>query len=142
MALLLELETIEVDTPPPSPILFVDSLDARVTQEIFSPTKRVRLDSGKTGPSKRRRKQDTFRRSRQEPDDVAPQPYSDNEEYPQANEAPPDGYTAYVTAVSQQLAGFYPLSDELYIAQGWDNKLNYVKVSLGLIHQQIRLTDL
>lgn len=149
MALLPELERIEVDTPPSSPLLFADSLDTRTIQEVASPTKRVRLSTGKFGPSKRRKK-GTVHSSRWEPDGVAPRPYSNNEEYlqvsevsadeytvyvaaeyPQVSEVSADGYTAYVAAVSQRLAGFYLLSDELYVVQGWDNKSNYVKVNFG-----------
>jgi hypothetical protein len=133
MTVLPELEKIEVDTPPPSPILFVDSLDARLTQEVISPTKRERLSSGKTRPSKRRKKKKNIvPHSPQRPEEVVPQPHSNDEE---VSEAPADGYTAYVTAVSQQLAGFYPLSDELYIVQGWDNKTSFVKVSSSLTHE-------
>lgn len=136
-----ELERIEVDTPPASPIPFAnDSFDPQCIEEFVSPTKRRRVNS-RFGQTKRRKK-NTPQSSRRVPDEVVQQTCNDNEELAQASEAPANGYTAYVAAVSEQLAGFYPLSDELYVVQGWDNKSSHVKVSSGLIHQKTRLTNL
>lgn len=149
MASLPELEGIEVDTPPASPVLFTDDFfDTPCVEEFASPTKRARVNS--RFEQLKRQKKDTVRNSQRVPDEViqqfdvpdevAQQFYDDNEDVPQVSGVPTDGYTAYVAAVSGLLAGFYPLSDELYVVQGWDNKSNHVKVSLALAHQQIRLT--
>lgn len=136
-----ELERIEVDTPPPSPIPFIDPFDTDITKGITSPTKRVRSTSGNPGPCKRRKKE-TACSPECERDEATLQPYDNNEEWLQTSEPSADNYTEFVAAVLERRAGFYPLSDELYIAQGWDNKSNYVKVSLDLVHQQSRLTNL
>lgn len=140
MAFLPELERVEVDTPPPSPILFSGSFDTDIAQEIVSPSKRVRLNGGK--PSKKRKRNNTVRISEYEPDGATLQPYCNDVEYPQADEVSTDGYTEYIAAVAGRRAGFHPLSDDLYIAQGWDDKSNYVKVSLNLIHRRTGLTGL
>lgn len=134
MVALPELEKIEVDTPPPSPILVCHLINKSVTGDIASPTKRVKSSSGRVGPSKKQRKEDsTGRVSQHETDRDALQPSCDNEEYSQPSKVPVDGYTQYIAAVSGRLAGFYPLSDEIFIVQGWDNNSHYVKVSIDLV---------
>lgn len=138
-----ELEKMEVDTPPPSPTLVYHSINTCSTQEIASPTKRVKSRGVRVGPPKKRRKEDTTdHRSQHKPDEAALQPSCNNEECPRPHEVPVDGYTQYIAAVSGRLAGFYPLSDEIYIVQGWDDNSHYVKVSMDLVYQQTRLTSL
>jgi hypothetical protein len=126
-----ELERIIVDTPPPSPISFTeDSFDSIETQEVVSPVKKVkRARTGPVNQSKRRKKNDApiF-----EPglNDSVQEFYDSSNEPLVFDEAPLGGYPAYVVGVVERLAGFYPLSHDLYVVQGWDDKLNCAKVIL------------
>ncbi len=125
----MELERIEVDTPPPSPVLFVDnSFDPDDIQEVISPRKRVKSSGNPRQP--KRRKPDTARNPQQAPDHAFEHSY-DPSELPDTDKPLEDGYARYVTAVKEGVAGFYALSVEIYVAQGWDNKLCCVKVSLA-----------
>lgn len=130
----LEFERIEVDTPPPSPTLFADaSLDLDDIQRVVSPTKRAR-SGGSSKRSKRQKKVATQCLQQvieQVIDEVVEDSYSPNE-LPLIEEVLKDGYAEYITEVASGVAGLYALSDELYVVQGWDDKLYRVKVSLGL----------
>jgi hypothetical protein len=128
----LEPENIDVDTPPPSPVLFIDdSLDSFDTQEVVSPAKRTKTASVGRRSTKRRKK-DSVPIIEQRLEEFV----QDSSGYDSGSELHPldgglaDGYAGYVVAASEQLAGFYPLSRDLYVVQGWDNKLSCTKVCL------------
>ncbi len=117
-------EIIEVDSPPFSPISFADdSFDGPGVEEVTSPLKRAR-SIGKVKRSKRQKKirEPSFERVF---DEV---PTSDpTEEFSYNTEAVVDSYARYTIAVEEKLAGFYPLLDDLFIVQGWDDKTHGVK---------------
>ncbi len=118
----LKLKRIEVDTPPASPTRFDDdSFDVDFIQDITSPTKRARI-SGGSGPVKRRKK-DAAQNSQKAPYEA----YAPDVGFCE-DDVPLSGYAMYVTAVAERLAGFYPLSNDIFVVQEWDNKTNCVKV--------------
>lgn len=127
MAPLPELEVVEVDTPPCSPILFNDdSFDTPDLQQVASPVKRARSTR-------------SIQRAKRQKNDDAPYStpvagvqadYDYTRESPDFDEVVVDGYAGYVAAAKGQLAGFYPVSDDLYVVQGWDEKFSCVKAGL------------
>lgn len=130
------LTLIEVDSPPPSPTSFADdSFDGLSIEEFASPVKRIRSVSNFTR-SKKQKKSTT--QSSDPADDLTPQWGDDSDgELPGVEISRVDdeciiGYRKYVTAVKEEVAGFYPLSDDLFIVQAWDNKFHFVKVSFLL----------
>lgn len=130
------LAMIEVDSPPPSPTSFADdSFDGPGVEEFTSPVKRTRPISNFTR-SKKQKKSGT--QSSEPADDITPQcGYDSNGELPGIETPCTDseqviGYRKYVTVVEEEVAGFYPLSDDLFIVQAWDNKFHCVKVSFPL----------
>lgn len=141
MASVPTFETIKVNTPPASPTILFDSnsFDAHRTEQVTSPAKRKRVRSGFV--QAKRRTSGTAQSPRQVVAEGT-QPPNDNEVVPQASRVPVDGYAAYVELVSDEVAGFFPLSEDLYIVQGWDDKSNQVKVSLGLVYRKSRLTNM
>lgn len=123
----LETITIEVDSPPISPILFsYDSFDPPDVEEAASPIKRVRL-AGNVRQSKRRKRGDMPRFEVQ--DEVAQHGFSSSGQVSRNDEVAMDDYARYVDAVVEKRAGFYPVSNELFVVQGWDDKSGCVKVS-------------
>lgn len=127
MALIPEFnEAIEVNTPPISPVLFdEDSFGSPFVEEVPSPVKRVRLINN--GRQSKRRKTDKSERVHS-----GPTQHDSSMEAPHEDEVVVDDYTQYVAAVAEKRAGFYPLSKELFVVQGWDDKSSSVKVSLIL----------
>ncbi len=126
----MDFERIEVNSTPPSPLLFsYDSFDLDERQKIVSPTKRMRT-GGDTRRSKRQ-KIKTTRSTQHVPDQILQDPY-DEIELPDTSRLPEDGYAEYVAAVEDGVAGFYAISDEIYVAQGWDGKSCCVKVGRNL----------
>ncbi len=139
------VERIEVDTPPPSPVLFTDDLcDLLETQEVISPIKRVRTKGGVTHP--KRRKTDNvsapildLRLNKPEPvtEDRLNEPALDEDSYGLTSEFYPvgeefvRGYDGYIVAMAEQLVGFYPLSSDLYVVQGWDERSNCIRVGIS-----------
>lgn len=137
MNLPLELERIEVDTPPASPVSFADdSFDSIDTAEVVSPVKRVRASGGSREPKKRQRNDRTATEPRV---DEFVQNTSSDEFYP-LEQALVGGYASYVVEVGDQVAGFFPLSSDLFVVQGWDEKLSCTKVSLDFIEGETKLT--
>lgn len=126
-----ELERIVVDTPPPSPISFADdSFDSIDTQGVVSPVKRTRI-RGAVKHSKRRKKNNVPVIEPRLNDFVHDDGDDGIEVLPvDVDEAPKGGYAGYVVGVADRLAGFFPLSDDLFVVQGWDDKSNGAKVRL------------
>lgn len=122
------LETIEVDTPPVSPILFADdSFDIPSIEGVTSPTKRVR-SVGNVSRSKRQKTNSGPNFEHIVDELIAPhETYDPTEEPPHSNEVVVDDYARYIIAVKDEVAGFYPLSDDLFIVQGWDDKSHGAK---------------
>jgi hypothetical protein len=130
------LETIEVDSPPFSPISFADdSFNAPSVEDVASPVKRTR-SIGNFTRSKRQKKDDAP--SFDQVSNIVPQYTHDADgelpdvEIPRVDDVSTVGYSQYIAAVEGKVAGFYPLSDDLFIVQGWDDKFHCVKVSLVL----------
>lgn len=142
MASFPELEAIEVDTPPCSPSLFTeDSFDAPDVHEVASPVKRAR-STRVAQPSKRLKShaapcsvQMVDAQPNHDPSREAPYlDYGTDLDYGadlnysvESIEENPDKLDGYLAAVKANIAGFYPISDELYVVKGWDENLECVK---------------
>lgn len=125
----LEPESIDVDTPPASPVLFADdSFESFDAQEVISPAKRAKTAGVGVGRGSKRRKKDNVPIFEQGVNEFVQDPYDSGSEPHPPDEGLVGGYTGYVLAATEQLAGFYPLSRDLYVVQGWDNKLGCTKV--------------
>lgn len=135
MNLHLEPERIDIDTPPPSPVSFTNDSFNSVEVQVVSSSKRMKK-GGVGRHSKRCKLKNPILNCKQVPDEFV----GDHCDF--SNEPPLDelcceeelvgGYASYVADVADQVAGFHPLSRELFVVQGWDNKSSCTKVSLWL----------
>lgn len=123
----LELEAIEVDSPPPSPVWLAEvSIDIPSPKEIANPVKRVR-SVGHFNKSKRQKKDGVP--SYEHVSDRSTHTLGDSNWEAPDIDVEVDGYTAFTTAVAESRAGVYPLSEDLFVVRGWDDKLQGVKVN-------------
>lgn len=128
----LEPENIDVNTPPPSPVSFADdSLDSFDAQEVVSPAKRAKTAG--VGRRSKRRKKDNVPIVEQVQNEFVEDAYDSSSEPPPLDGGLTGGYAGYVVAAAAQFAGFYPLSQDLYVVQAWDNKLSCTKVGLWFL---------
>ena len=114
-----DFEKIDVDTPPPSPVPFLDAyIDVDIIPKVTSPVKRARSSLGTKGAKRRKKVAGDDITVRNEPDKFVLQ----------ETEPVEDSYTAYVCAVAEKRAGFYMRSEGMYVVRGWDDKLHSAKV--------------
>lgn len=134
-----EPEVIGVDTPPCSPVLFNDdSFDIPDIHEVVSPMKRARSTKTAPGRKSKRRKNGNLPPSTHAGE---VEPVDDFCESHIFDEEVAEGYAGYIDSVKEQVAGFFPVSDDLYVVQGWDEKFSCVKVSLISKNNPIKLTS-
>lgn len=131
MNVLLEIESFDIDTPPPSPVLFAeDCFDTVSTRTKASPVKRTRVMT-RVRPPKRQRIEKVPDFGHEESEFVLDSFNSNDEPCLEAQVVDVDGYGAYIEAVAGEFAGYFPHSLDLFVVQGWDVKSNCTKVSLG-----------
>jgi len=119
----IEHDTIEIDTPPPSPIPWIPSAPDITSEVICSPSKAMRV--GKPGRRKRKRQDEPSTNvidsevPRADDGWIAIQESVGGTEEPEPTDDN-SKYTTYVDAVLADDAAVYQIFQDLFVVSGWD----------------------